>query len=477
MTTLPLHDVQRAVNDAIATLDRFDEAITRRSVDRQLKPHIAKLQRAIAYQFERQGIRVVQRLKRIRGRFSESDGDDIDNILDDAMSASSDAMQAAIENGTKAALMLGASTLARELNYARIFSLTNPRAIAYIRDNAAKQITNIDNTTRQHVKAIILVGISNGTSYNEIARQIKQTYAGFAGVLPQKHIRNRAELIAVTEIGNAYQRGNLLQAGFMADAGLKIEKYWLTSNDDRVSDGCVANQSDGWIAHDELFSSGHECPLRFPGCRCVLQYRRADRTRTQETAIPVKQFDDGDAATEYFKTNSPTPKLSTADKNDIGYYQSLGYEKFNGHLRGTLDKPLTPAEQASLDRFAAIVAKSPLKDNVQTYRGMLLETPEARAVVDRWQPGKTFVEPGFISTTTDRATQKMFGGDITNPYGGSVAMTIRVPAGTPAVYMPIANPQRLTGEYELLLDKGLKYRVISKREIDGNYDVEIEILR
>lgn len=470
-------ELRQALRQTALALDTLHEAITRKTVDAAVSPLEKSLQAKIAYQFQRQGIRVVQRLKRIRGSFVESVGDEFDDVFDNAIEASSDEMQAAIEAATKAALIAGGKALARELNYTRIFSLTNPRAITYIRDNAAEQIANIDSTTKERIRTIVLAGIENGLSYSAVARQIKSEYDRFAVGVPQQHIRSRAELIAVTEIGNAYNEGNLIQAASMADVGIAVEKYWLTVGDQRVSPGCRENQSAGWIAIDKDFPSGHSRPLRFPGCRCTLQWRRAKGSIAQETAIPVRSFDDGEAATEYFKSNPTRPKLSNAEKNDVGYYQSLGYEKFNGHLRGTLEKPLSPAETDALNRFSSVVSKAALRDNVQAFRGMLLETPEARAIVDRWQPGKTFIEPGFISTTTDRETHKMFGGDIENPYGGSVSITMRVPAGTPALYMPTANPQRLTGEYELLLNKGLKYRVISKREINGNFDVEIEILQ
>ena len=96
---------------------------------------------------------------------------------------------------------------------------------------------------------------------------------------PQLHIRNRAELIAVTETGNAYEKAAMLQAEALQQAGLPMEKSWNTVGDDRVSDGCQENEDAGWIPIDEPFPSGDMQPLRFPGCRCNLQTRFAREDR------------------------------------------------------------------------------------------------------------------------------------------------------------------------------------------------------
>jgi hypothetical protein len=74
---------------------------------------------------------------------------------------------------------------------------------------------------------------------------------------------------------------------------------------------------------------------------------------------------------------------------------------------------------------------------------------------------------------------KNFGGDAStrSKYNiPKVAITVRAPAGTRAMYMPVANPERLLKEYELLFDKDQSYRVVSKKEVNGNYEIELEIL-
>lgn len=272
---IDLRAVNAAIFNALNAIDRLQETSYRAQVDRALAPGIRKLQLRIGHLFERQGVRVARRLYTRRREFHEALADDFDALFDGAIESTSDQMQAAIENATADALLLGAKSIASQLDWARVFSLTNPRAVSYIRDNGAKAVANIDDTTRNDIRNIVLAGIENGTSYAEVARQIKARYAQYAAPAPQRHIRSRAELIAVTEMGNAYQAGNFLQARTIADAGVALEKKWQTVGDARVSAGCKANQAQDWIGIDKDFDSGDPHPLRFPGCRCVALYRRA----------------------------------------------------------------------------------------------------------------------------------------------------------------------------------------------------------
>ena len=153
------------------------------------------------------------------------------------------------------------------------FDLRNPRAVAYLEEHAAALVTRIDETTRDYIRTVIVEGASVGASYNEMAKRLIERYKEFAIGKPQKHIDSRAHLIAVTEVGEAYSRGNYIVGEGLRDAGLQMEKSWDTVGDDRVSAGCRENEAAGWIPFDATFPSGHLRPLRFPGCRCALLMR------------------------------------------------------------------------------------------------------------------------------------------------------------------------------------------------------------
>lgn len=143
-----------------------------------------------------------------------------------------------------------------------------------MRRRAAERIAGIDATTLELLQTLIEQAIGENWAYTKLAREIRKLFKDFGRAVPQRHLRDRAELIAVTEIGQAYIDGQMDQAERLIRAGAQIEKSWLTVGDDRVSDGCRGNAGAGWIAFAQTFPSGHAAPLRFPGCRCALQTRR-----------------------------------------------------------------------------------------------------------------------------------------------------------------------------------------------------------
>jgi len=274
MTYTTTFDLDRIFREADHAVLLLVEAISRRSIDKALIPLQTTLEQKIAVIFKRQGLAVLKKLGTMRSYFSESAASDFDDLFDDATLDTSTDMIDILQSSIEAAVLKGGKALIRDFKASVNFSLTNPRAIAYTQNYAATAITGIDSTTKDDIRRIVLAGISDGASYSEVASNIKARYTQYAVGVPQRHIRSRAELIAVTEIGNAYQAGNLAGARVMSDSGLKMQKYWLTSGDDRVSQGCKDNQTDGWIDLNAAHSSGDQTPLRFPGCRCVEQYRR-----------------------------------------------------------------------------------------------------------------------------------------------------------------------------------------------------------
>lgn len=147
-------------------------------------------------------------------------------------------------------------------------SLPNLRAQEYAKKHAAEAVTQINDTTRKEIARIVSDGVKSGSSYNDIAKAIKEKFEEFAVPMPQKHVSNRAVLVAVTELANAYCEGNAQVGNYLQDNGVKMMKAWQTLEDDRVSDGCKENERVGWIPINKEFPSGHMHPPRFPGCRC-----------------------------------------------------------------------------------------------------------------------------------------------------------------------------------------------------------------
>lgn len=174
-------------------------------------------------------------------------------------------------------------------------SLPNLRARAYAKKHAAEAVTQINDVTRKEIARIVNDGVKSGSSYNDIAKAIKSKFEEFAVPSPQKHIPNRAVLVAVTELANAYCEGNAQVGDYLQSNGVKMMKAWQTLEDDRVSDGCKENEHAGWIPIDKEFPSGHMHPPRFPGCRCDFMQEILDEDLLGKpiSALYGKQYTDG----------------------------------------------------------------------------------------------------------------------------------------------------------------------------------------
>jgi hypothetical protein len=194
------------------------------------------------------------------------------DIWKDVETKTTPPLQQAVKEIEAEALVKGAAQLRAQMKFDKetTFSLTNPRAVAWMRKNGGSvdYIRGIQDTTKESLKGLISQGLDNGWSYNQTAKEIRKL---FDGPITTK----RAQLIAVTESARAYEAGNRAFADTLVDDGIQIEKQWVTSHDDRVSDGCETNELDGWIPIDQPHTSGDQEPPRFPGCRCYEAYREA----------------------------------------------------------------------------------------------------------------------------------------------------------------------------------------------------------
>lgn len=252
------------------------EATKRKKSTNALAKPIKTLDVQLGDIFIRQGNALVRGLSPIR-KLLEEDAitKQFDAIFDEATQATSLDMLAALEKAYSSALLLGGKAQLAEVGIKISFSLDNPRAAHYIASYGADQIAGIDETTKEDMRNLLTAAVKNGDSYNQIAQAIKARYKHYATGVPQQHIRSRAHLIAITETGNGYQAGNYASMQATQDTGIKMQKRWLTVGDLRVSDGCKNNQAQSWIGLNKEHISGHNHPLRFPGCRCVEQYQRA----------------------------------------------------------------------------------------------------------------------------------------------------------------------------------------------------------
>lgn len=282
-----------SLDDVLQAFDEFEEAITRRNQRKKMERLIRPLELAIRKAFREQGSLLARKLRQVKRYFAEG-GDpfrqhdawlnmkfsealppsEFNKIWAEVALETVKLFSAPIDAAVVKALEYGGIAMIAELGMKLKFDLKNPRALNYLKDYGADLVKGISETTRDFLQTLITQANEEGWSYKRTAEAIIERFEEFGVGRPQEHIDSRAHLIAVTETGNAYEEGNRIIAKDLQDAGLTMEKSWDTVGDDKVSAGCQENETAGWIGIDEAFPSGHQRPLRFPGCRCEARYRR-----------------------------------------------------------------------------------------------------------------------------------------------------------------------------------------------------------
>lgn len=116
----------------------------------------------------------------------------------------------------------------------------------------------ITEGTRDMLRGLVVDALDQGWSTAELADAMAESYA---------FSETRAEVIARTETARADSEGAL--DGYRASS-VVTGKRWLTAQDDRVSEECVANEKAGVIALDDDFPGGVASPPQHPQCRCVV---------------------------------------------------------------------------------------------------------------------------------------------------------------------------------------------------------------
>lgn len=241
------------------------ETASRVNVKQKTRKLEIQLENKLRRLFAQHGNAYIKQLDKHKNEFSEALSDDtIDKLFDN--SSVTDRMASSVQSATENALSVGADTLIEQLNVDVVFDLENPRAVDFLDGYGADHVSQIDETSKQLLRDVLTNATEQGFSYKRVSQLISKLFADWA--------TKRARLIAITEIGNAYQEGNLIIGKDLSGAGVRIEKSWLTRNDDAVDPHCKDNQDQGWIDVNDLFASGVERPLDHPRCRCVMLIRR-----------------------------------------------------------------------------------------------------------------------------------------------------------------------------------------------------------
>jgi len=257
-------------------LETINKAYSGRPNARKLRRKERALERAVQTELDREKAFVLEEYAKLldggkafrRGGniLSKSTSSDLDAIFDDL---NPDLLIQIVLEHAQTAMQFGADYRIKESNLAEIgisFDLLNPLAVQYLQTDRPLVLANMTDTTKNEIKPILQAALDSGQSYNETAREIADAFA---------FSRDRSLMIAVNEIGHAYEWGNYVPMKDAQDKGHKSEKSWLTVGDDRVTEECNANQRMGWLMLDRPFASGDLTAPRTsnPRCRCTTLYR------------------------------------------------------------------------------------------------------------------------------------------------------------------------------------------------------------
>ena len=127
----------------------------------------------------------------------------------------------------------------------------------------------ITESTREMISGQVEEALKEGWSTSRLADELAESHA---------FSEARAEMIARTEIAQADVAGAM--SGYRA-SNLVKGNQWITAEDDKVSDECLACEAAGVIGLDEKFPGGNDAPPNHPNCRCAVIPILEDDERTQ----------------------------------------------------------------------------------------------------------------------------------------------------------------------------------------------------
>ena len=105
------------------------------------------------------------------------------------------------------------------------------------------------------MRGVIENGIKEKRGIPGLARDIRKQFEDMS--------RSRAEMIARTETADTLEQAFVDRSKAMGVTG----KQWVTHDPCEI---CEANEAEGVVPIDHVFSSGHERPPAHPNCRCAL---------------------------------------------------------------------------------------------------------------------------------------------------------------------------------------------------------------
>jgi hypothetical protein len=163
-------------------------------------------------------------------------------------------IRAELEIGFREAMQKALDGL--KIDDAGMWEQVQPRAVEWAKARAAELITEIEQTTRNDIRALVDKALTDGLN----PQQLKRAIMDAADFDPA-----RAEMIARTELADSHIQGTL---GGWKQSGVVVGSRWIADED--ACGACLVNAAVGVVKLGDTFPSGDEGPTLHPNCECGL---------------------------------------------------------------------------------------------------------------------------------------------------------------------------------------------------------------
>jgi len=303
---------------------------------------------------------------------------------------------------------------------------------------------NLERYTRNRVNGLVAETIREGESLGTLQRNLRRDVA---------FSRERARMVARTETSTALGNGQKTAAKSQG----RTQKRWISQGDVGVSELCAINAAEGWIPIDAIFPSGDETIPQHPNCRCTVLYRD---TPISEDSIVT----DVPPSSALEHQGGGIDAASDVQYDTLNRYAESDFVDINGGLRSgvvppELQKTIGQMDDAIL-RYGDVDVR-----NTELWRSVgnpqeVFGTDDLNTLI-----GTEFRDKAFTSFTLDSDIARTLETELM-PAGTPRAVLRTVGAEGEQFGLALGDAARYIEEREVILRRGLRYRVVGVEEIE-----------
>lgn len=185
-------------------------------------------------------------------------------------------------------------------------------------------------------------------------------------------------------------------------------------------------------------------------------------SKSKKSATDFKEISEDEMLTHATAWESSRKDLAGDIKTLHKYAGNDDAFDINSGLR---DGTLSEAHRKTVDDLTKLIDSSSVPRDIVAYRGVVGNF--AQTLIG--SVGKKVTDSGFSSTTISKTYGEEFTDMFNYPRQTAALIEVRVPKGTKGLYVsPKIKPPDADDEYELLLQRGTKYRVVSATPTKNN---------